>query len=56
VETFADGAFDMTQNCRDFLANPSGGGIGFQQWGAARQNVDNAIDLLQPAIQALGGE
>jgi hypothetical protein len=56
IQTFADGAWDMTQNCRDFLANPSYGEIGFQQWGAARANVNNALDVLHPAIQAMGGE
>ena len=56
IQTFADGARDMTQNCRDFLANPTYGEIGFQQWGAARANVNNALDVLHPAIQAMGGE
>jgi hypothetical protein len=56
IQTFADGAWDMTQNCRDFLANPSYGEIGFQQWGSARANVNNALDVLHPAIQAMGGE
>ena len=53
VEVFASGAWDMAQNCRDFLANPSGGGIPFQQWGAARQNVNNATDILSPALDAV---
>ncbi len=53
VQIFADGARDMTQNCREFLANPSRGGIPRQQWGPARQNVNNALDMLHPAIQSL---
>lgn len=55
VQIFSTGAWDMTQNCRDFLANPGGGGIPFQQWGAARQNVNNATDVLSPALQAVEG-
>ena len=53
IQVFSTGAWDMAQNCRDFLANPSGGGIPFQQWGAARQNVNNATDILSPALEAV---
>ncbi|MCB8944583.1 MAG: hypothetical protein H6658_12605 [Ardenticatenaceae bacterium] len=53
IQVFSVGAWDMTQNCRDFLANPGGGGIPSQQWGAARQNVNNATDILSPALDAV---
>lgn len=53
VQIFTTGARDMTQNCRDFLADPSGGSIPFQQWGLARQEVNKALDVLHPAIQSL---
>jgi hypothetical protein len=33
VDVFSSGAWDMAQNCRYFLANPSGGDIHFQQLG-----------------------
>lgn len=48
INTFAAGTRDMTANCR----NP-GGSIPFQQWGVARQNVNNALDILNPAIERL---
>jgi len=53
IDVFANGTWDMTQNCRDFLVNPSGGSIPFQQWGAARQAVNNATDILSPAISSM---
>jgi hypothetical protein len=53
VDIFATGARDMAQNCRDFLANPASGSIPFQQWGLARQSVNEAIDALHAAIQVL---
>ena len=57
IDVFTNGARDMTENCREFLANPqSGGGIGRQQWGLARQEVNTAVDTIHPGIQALGGE
>jgi hypothetical protein len=55
ISIFTNGAKDMTQNCRDFLANPESGGIPFQQWGAARQQVNTALDALNPAIRSLEG-
>jgi len=57
IDTFTNGARDMTENCREFLDNPqSGGGIGRQQWGLARQEVNTAVDTIHPGIQSLGGE
>jgi len=50
VATFTQGARDMAQNCRDFLANPRPGSIPFQQWGVARQRVNDAIGILNAAI------
>lgn len=56
IEIFTAGAWDMTNNCREYLANPQPGEIGSQQWGLARQQVNTAIDTIHPAIQSLGGE
>ena len=56
VAVFASSARDMTQNCRDLIAGGSErSSIPFQQWGAARQGVNDAQDLLNPAIQSLQG-
>lgn len=55
VDLFSAKSHDIYQNCSDFLANPSGGSISFQQWGAARQSVNEAADLLRQAIVAAGG-
>ncbi|MBN1956289.1 MAG: hypothetical protein JW900_14750 [Anaerolineae bacterium] len=55
VYIFSSGAANMTQNCRDFLANPEGGSIPFQQWGVARQEVNNALNVLIAAINLLEG-
>lgn len=55
IDIFTTGARDMTQNCRDFLADPSGGTIPFQQWGLARQKVNDALNVLIPAIDSLEG-
>ncbi|MCB0009754.1 MAG: hypothetical protein KDE04_24985, partial [Anaerolineales bacterium] len=56
ITTFTNGARDMTQNCRDFLASGGAGSIPFQQWGVARQQVNVALDTINPAIQSLGGQ
>lgn len=50
---FLNGARDMTQNCRDFLLNPHSSTIPFLQWGVARQSVNQALNTLIPAIEAL---
>lgn len=55
VSIFTNGAQGMTQNCRDFLVNPTPGTIPFQQWGAARQQVNTALEILNPAIRSLEG-
>ncbi|MBI3242979.1 MAG: hypothetical protein HYZ49_11865 [Chloroflexi bacterium] len=55
VDLFTNKSHDIYQNCADFLANPGGGSIPFQQWGAARQSVNEAVDLLRQAIVAAGG-
>ncbi|MEM7113789.1 MAG: hypothetical protein AAF614_15240 [Chloroflexota bacterium] len=54
IDSFTQGAASMTQNCRDFLANPSGGGIPREQWANARTAVNTASDILQPALNSLG--
>jgi len=53
VDTFAAGAFDMAQNCREFLADPKGGTIPRQQWALARLRVNEALDILIPAITSM---
>jgi hypothetical protein len=54
LEMFLTGTRDMTQNCRDFLARGDGAGtIPFQQWGLARQKVNDALDILIPVIVSL---
>jgi hypothetical protein len=53
IDTFLTGARDMTDNCRAFLANPSGGSIPPQQWAYARDRVDTAVGILGPAIDSL---
>ncbi|MBK7894828.1 MAG: hypothetical protein WAS33_22710 [Candidatus Promineifilaceae bacterium] len=56
IDVFGTGARDMAENCRTAITNNSGTSIGFQQWGLARQQVNNAIDIIHPAIQSLGGD
>ncbi|GJM42995.1 MAG: hypothetical protein DHS20C20_32770 [Ardenticatenaceae bacterium] len=56
IDVFGNGARDMAENCRTAITNNSGTSIGFQQWGLARQQVNDAIDIIHPAIQSLGGE
>jgi hypothetical protein len=53
ISTFANGARDMAQNCRDFLASGGGGSIPFQQWGLARQRINDALTILNPAIESI---
>lgn len=55
IDVFANGARDMTQNCRDFMLTQGPSPIPFQQWGVARQQVDVAVNTIHPAIQSLGG-
>lgn len=50
---FSDGARDMTQNCRDYLANPVPGTIPFLQWGLARMRVNDAVAALNEAARLL---
>jgi hypothetical protein len=53
IAIFTQGAKDMTQNCRDFLADPGYGSIPVQQWGLARMRVNDALDVLNAAIPLL---
>jgi hypothetical protein len=53
IDVFVSGARDLNQNCRDFLASGGGGGIPFQQWGVARQQVNQALSILIPAIESI---
>ena len=54
INTFINSSKDMTENTR--VSCISGSTIPFQQWGPARQGINQATDILQPAIKALGGE
>lgn len=53
IDIFTNGARDMAQNCRDFISNGNSGTIPFNQWGRARQSVNDALDVLNPAIASL---
>jgi len=53
IDIFAGGARDMTENCRAWLADPQPGVIPFQQWGLARQKVNDALSILIPAVERL---
>ena len=53
IDIFAGGARDMTENCRAWLADPQPGIVPFQQWGLARQKVNDALSVLIPAIERL---
>jgi hypothetical protein len=53
IGIFTQGAKDMAQNCRDYLANPKPGSIPFQQWGVARQSVNDAIGVMNAGLQML---
>lgn len=56
IDLFASGTWDLTNNCREFLDNPDGGGsIPWIQWSVARQNLDKAVGLVSQAIVNLGG-
>lgn len=57
IDVFHNGARDMSENCRSFLADPgAAGGIDAQQWSLARLEVGTAVNIIQPAILSLGGE
>ena len=53
VGMFTNGARDMAQNCRDFLAGEEPGTIPFQQWGVARVRVNEAVAVLNTAARML---
>jgi hypothetical protein len=54
VALIEDRGRDMSENCRAWLADPIDDGvIPFQQWGLARENVNEALDMLIPAIEKL---
>lgn len=57
ITVFTNASRDMSENCRNFLANPEqSGGIDALQWGMARLEVGTAVSIIQPAILSLGGE
>jgi hypothetical protein len=55
VSIFIPKAADLYQNCKNFLANPSGATIPALQWTVARTAVSDASQLLRQAIIAAGG-
>lgn len=54
INTFVFESKDLTTNARESCV--PGSSIPFQQWGTARQGINHAIDILQPAIKELGGQ
>jgi hypothetical protein len=55
VSLFLTKGADLYQNCKNFLANPSGGSVPALQWTVARTAVNDAGQLLRQAIIAAGG-
>jgi hypothetical protein len=55
VPIFITKAADLYQNCKNFLASPSGAGVPALQWTVARTAVSDASQLLRQAIIAAGG-
>ena len=55
VDVFENGAWDMVHACHDYLnSEPDEKGfIPFQQWGLARQRVNDAGELVNQAIRWL---
>jgi hypothetical protein len=57
IDIFGSGAYDMAQNCRELVnGTKESAMIGYQQWSIARSQVNQAIDMITPGIQMLGGE
>ena len=56
MSTFLEGTWDMTNSCHDFLSGASDRDIPFQQWGLARQTVNEAVDIMHQAFVKLGVE
>jgi hypothetical protein len=55
VSIFLTKSADLYQNCKTFLANPSGGSVPALQWTVARTAVNDADQLLRQAVIAAGG-
>jgi hypothetical protein len=53
ISIFSNGVRDLAENCRSFISGGGGGSIPFSQWGPARQSVNQALDVLNPAIENL---
>lgn len=54
ISIFLTGSRDLALHARDFLASGAeGSSIPFQQWGVARQSINDALDKLNPAIESL---
>lgn len=56
ISLFTVNARDLVQHARDFLASgDDSSSVPYQQWGMARQAVNDAQDILNPAIDSLEG-
>jgi len=54
VSIFTTSSRDLALHAKDFLASGAdSSSIPFQQWGVARQSINNALDILNPAIESL---
>ena len=54
VDIFSYGAHDLAENCRGWLADPDVEIIVTQQqWGFARQQINEALEILIPALEYL---
>ena len=54
ISIYTTSARDLALHARDFLASDSdGSSIPFQQWGVARQSINDALNHLNPAIDSL---
>lgn len=57
VSTFLDGVGDLNRGAHLFLdSGRETDRIPFQQWGVARQTINNALAMLIPAIDRLEEE
>jgi len=55
VEQFANGTFDMVENCRQAIANQTGASIPALQWTIARTEVNKAINIVNVPIEDFEG-
>jgi serine/threonine-protein kinase len=53
IQVFTSGTSGLAGNCRTLLDSGGSGSIPFSQWGTARQSVNRALDIINPAIERL---